>query len=197
MKTAIKISIILAMLFATTANAQKTSIWQRVSVGATFNQVGTQNVQLGSGFLINRPNRAIGTTVSMRLWKRFEVGGYLSTMHSFPFGHELSYGANSDLRFNYHWDDNDLHVTGGVLMAIHALPIGSDFAIDYVLRGGFGLSGETDGVWGGIGMEVHLTRQLIATLYYDYGGFPFGVFIENLDGESNTRMSIGLKLNLK
>ncbi len=195
MKTAIKISIILAMLFATTANAQKTSIWQRVSVGATFNQVGTQNVQLGSGFLTNHPNRAIGTTVSMRLWKRFEVGGYLSTMHSFPFG----YGGISSnfLNCTIHWEDNDLHITGGVLMAIHALPIGSDFAIDYVLRGGFGLGGETDGVWGGIGMEVHLTRQLIATVYYDYGGFAFGNLIGDLDGESNTRMSIGLKLNLK
>ena len=120
------------MLFATTANAQKTSIWQRISVGATFNQVGTQNVQLGSGFLTNHPNRAIGTTVSMRLWKRFEVGGYLSTMHSFPFGYG---GISSDfLNCTIHWEDNDLHITGGVLMAIHALPIGSDFAIDYVLR---------------------------------------------------------------
>ena len=52
-------------------------------------------------------------------------------------------------------------------------------------------------MWGGIGMEVHLTRQLIATLYCDYGGFSFGDFIEDLDGESNTRLSLGLKLNLK
>ena len=46
-------------------------------------------------------------------------------------------------------------------------------------------------------MEVHLTRQLIATVCYDYGGFAFGNLIGDLDGESNTRMSIGLKLNLK
>ena len=193
MKTAIKISIILAMLFATTANAQKTSIWQRVSVGATFNQVGTANVQLGSGFLINRPNRAIGTTVSMRLWKRFEVGGYLSTMHSFPFGN----GEFGDNYARISWDNNDLNITGGVLMAIHALPLDSDIPLDYVLRGGFGLGGETDGVWGGIGMEVHLTRQLIATVCYDYGGFAFGNLIGDLDGESNIRISFGLKLNLK
>ena len=181
------------MLFATTANAQKTSIWQRISVGATFNQVGTQNVQLGSGFLINRPNRAIGTTVSMRLWKRFEVGGYLSTMHSSPFG-------NGDIGDNFtriSWDNNDLNIAGGLLMAIHALPLGNNFAIDYVLRGGYGLGGETDGVWGGFGMEVHLTRQLIVTVYYDYGGFAFGNLIGDFDGESNARMSLGLKLNLK
>ena len=193
MKTAIKISIVLAMLFATTANAQKTNIWQRVSIGASFNQVGTATVQLGSGFLINRPNRAIGTTVSMRLWQRLEVGGYLSTMHSSPFGN----GEFGDNYARIRWDNNDLNITGGVLMAIHALPLDSDIQLDYVLRGGFGLGGETDGVWGGIGMEVHLTRQLIATLYYDYGGFPFGGFIEDLDGESNIRVSFGLKLNLK
>ena len=193
MKTAIKISIVLAMLFATTANAQKTNIWQRVSIGASINQVGTANVQLGSGFLINRPNRAIGTTVSMRLWKRFEVGGYLSTMHSFPFGN----GEFGDNYARISWDNNDLNITGGVLMAIHALPLDSDIPLDYVLRGGFGLGGETDGVWGGIGMEVHLTRQLIATLYYDYGGFAFGNLIGDLDGESNIRISFGLKLNLK
>ena len=52
-------------------------------------------------------------------------------------------------------------------------------------------------MWDGIGMEVHLTRQLIATVCYDYGGFSFGDFIEDLDGESNIRMSFGLKLNLK
>ena len=193
MKTAIKISIVLAMLFATTANAQKTNIWQRVSIGASINQVGTANVQLGSGFLINRPNRAIGTTVSMRLWKRLEVGGYLSTMHSSPFGN----GEIGDNFTRISWDNNDLNMSGGLLVALHCVPLGSDFVIDYVLRGGFGLGGETDGVWGGIGMEVHLTRQLIATVCYDYGGFAFGNLIGDLDGESNIRISFGLKLNLK
>ncbi len=181
------------MLFSATANAQEQNIWQRINVGATFNQVGTQNVQLGSGFLTNRPNRAIDAMASVRLWKRFEVGGYLSAMHSSPFG-TMEYNDNFA---RISWDNNNLNLSGGLLVALHAVPLGGDFPVDYVLRGGFGLGGETDGVWGGFGMEVRFTRQLMGTMYWDYGGFPFGSLIDVLDSEMSFRLSFGLKLNLK
>lgn len=195
MKKIIRLSIILAMLFATTATAQQKSVWQRVYVGATYNQIYSQYgmYPFGSGFLRNHPSRALNTTASVRLWKRLEVGGYLSIMHCSPMG-LMSF---NDSFTSISWNNNDLNLTGGALVALHALPLGSDIGVDYVLRGGFGLNGETDGVWGGLGMEVRLARQLMATLYFDWGGFGFSNLVDIAEEVKPYRLSIGLKMNLK
>lgn len=199
MKTAIKISVIAAMLLALPATAQEKSIWQRVNVGATFNSIPVTYYayQYGSGFLTNRPDRALNATASIRLWNRLEAGGYLSLMHCSPFG-SLCYDDNFS---RYTWYDNNLNLTGGIYAELHAIRFDRRLQrhnnVDYVLRGGFGLGGETDGVWGGFGMEVGFTKQMKITLYYDYGGFAYSNIVDNVSDFKPYRISLGLKVNLK
>ena len=200
MKTTISISIVLAMLFATTTNAQEISFLQRVSVGATFNQFTGSYYQFSSGFLTNHPNRALNATASIRLWKHLEFGGFASFMHCNPRCGEYSL-SSSNRNFVFYqlsWNDNDMHLTGGFFIGLHSVSLKKrldrDNYMDFVARGGWGLNGEVDGAWAGLGMEVRMTKQMLFTLYADYGSFTP---MHRFDKGVTLRVCYGLKYYLK
>jgi len=45
--------------------------------------------------------------------------------------------------------------------------------------------------------ELIMTRQLMATLYFDWGGFGFSNLVDVAEETKPYRLSIGLKMNLK
>jgi hypothetical protein len=197
MKKTNKILLALAIVLSFSTASAQNSIWQRVIIGASFNANNLATYQFGSGFLSNRPNRALNATASVRLWNHLEAGGYLSLMGCSPFGTMVF----DDSFARYTWDDNNYNVNGGIFVQLHTASFSQRHnrnLPDFVIRGGFGLNGETDGVWGGFGYEYNITRQLLVSFYVDYGGFAYGNIIDNtFDDNVNWRLCLGLKFKIK
>ena len=217
MKTTIKIllcaSIILSSQFSiynsacaqrsisnTTASATE-SVWERVNIGLTFNGTGSANFLFGSGFLKNHPERALEAFASVRLWNHLEIGGYLSLMGSSPYGYSSVHDYNGTQLYRVGWDNNGYALSGGAFIEAHLTSFAKrntiDGAIDIKARGGFGLNGQADGLWGGVGFEYRIARQIRVVFDVDFGNFPLADLMAVCDNETSWRGVIGLKFSLR
>ena len=206
-----KITIIIAFcLVANISFAQRSvsnttgnntnSVWERVNIGLSYNTTASANFRFGSGFLKNHPDKAIEATGSVRLWNHLEMGGYLSLMGASPFGYSSAQNYNGITFYNLGWD-NGYSLSGGAFVEGHLISFAKrntlDGAIDFTARAGFGLSGQTDGLWCGFGMELRITRQIRFIMNVDYGNFPLVNLKEITDNETNWRAVYGVKISLK
>ena len=197
-KTALTIFLCLSALLSTAQNADKNKstygLLERTSIGINVNQVVTSF--RFSGFL-----KALEATASVRIWQHLEVGGYMTLMGASPFA--SSGGGNYGDRTLYHleWSDNNYHLAGGAYVELHSVSLNrqkrSHLYTHLVARGGFGLNGMTDGFWGGVGVELGFTPQVRLVSNFDFGAFPMGHASEVVGNQTSSRVSVGLKINLK
>ena len=202
-KAALTIFLCLSALMSAAQTADKNKstygLLERTSIGINANQVVTSF--RFSGFLKGNPSRALEATASVRIWQHLEVGGYMTLMGASPFA--SSGGGNYGDRTLYHleWSDNNYHLAGGAYIELHSVSLNrqkqSRLYTDLVARGGFGLNGMTDGFWGGVGAELGFTPQVRLVTNFDFGAFPMGHASEVVGNQTSSRVSVGLKINLK
>lgn len=207
-----KIILIVSMvLCATMASAQSNSnhsILERINVGASVNKIYSPNFSFSSGFLKNNPSIAMDVTGTVRIGNRICVGGYVSLMGCSPTGTSSSQTystAPGTTLYTLGWDNDKYNISGGILVELHSLRFNNrdndemNWA-DFIIRGGFGLNGQTDGIWCGFGYAYRINHYLSLTLFYDYGGFPYSTLnkiTENYRSSVGGRLSLGMKLNLR
>ena len=180
--------------------AAKSSLWQRIELGTSFNYMNSAYFRFGPGLLANHPERAIDATASIHIWNHFEAGAYLSLQGASPFGtsrNEPVASGSDDRLYVIGWDGNGLQFSGGAFFAAHLLGYLDVKGLDVVARVGLGLGGQTDGAWFGVGFEYAVSNQLRLSLMADFGGMPAANLLGTADGTMQGSLCLGLKYRLK
>lgn len=197
-----KIVLIIILLTATMlAAAQNNSnLLERVNIGLAYNITGNVNFTFGPGILKDRPTSAIEASASVRLWQHLGVGAHLSLMGAKPTTSAAIDIDPTTTLYTLGWE-NGYRLYGGLFAELHWMPFSKrhahNFGYDMLLRGGYDFGGQADGWWGGIGMEWRLTKQLLLTMYADYGQLPFRDLDKVTENTAYGRASFGLKFFLK